>query len=67
MAASLLVLEIYKNVSFLLSVIEHPNWSVQFGCTASQWKEKKAEDLQAYWVILTERVQVTYLKVKRRK
>lgn len=43
-AASLLVLEIYKNLSFLLRAK-----GVQFGCTAER----------------TERVQVTYLKVKK--
>lgn len=60
MAASLLVLEIYKKL-FLLFIWEE---SVKFGCTASQWKVKP----KIYkHVILTEMVQVTYLKITIKK
>lgn len=67
MAASLLVLEIYKIIvrSFLkkkkiiIIIIE----SGVLNLDLLHQMKNKAKDLQAYWVILTEKVQVTYLKI----
>lgn len=76
MAASLLVSgNLQKCVCpFLIErESEKKKVKVKFGRTASQWKKNnnnKAEDLQAYWYILTEMVQVTYfedLKKKKKK
>lgn len=65
-------LEIYKNVFVLFLSRERAKKKVKvkFGRTASQWKKNnnnKAEDLQAYWYILTEMVQVTYFEDLKKK
>lgn len=64
MAASLLVLKIYKKIicPFFLVIIRSKR-GVKF---ASQWKIKP-KLYNAYWVILREMVQVTYLKIKNKK
>lgn len=67
MAASLLVLEIYKIIvcsffkkkKIIIIIIE----SGVLNLDLLHQMKNKAKDLQAYWVILTEKVQVTYLKI----
>lgn len=68
MAASLLVLEIYKIIvcpfltkkkKIIIIIIE----SRELNLDLLHQMKNKAKDLQAYWVILTEKVQVTYLKI----
>ena len=53
----------FTKMCLSFSYRERKKVKVKFGRTASQWKKNnKAEDLQAYWYILTEMVQVTYFE-----